>query len=263
MRKSHPHMFLFMAMLVVIGLVGQAWLGGEPGAVRASAVVGETNRLAPVQMAALPRPVRPIVASAPAVVAIAPARVERLSADAGVLVAAMCDLQLLADGTDLALDSAQWSALAAAVVRTQAIRHNYEAQIAVLQAAEPGRYRLEIPAYARAGDELRQRFVTELRAGLGEPVAGEVLAKLGRRLEDSFAGFGVGCQTLDITGDPVAAPGDVQIERTASYWNSVEGSDRVTTRREIHFPALEDPTGDSWSALLALVGEAAEARRSI
>ena len=53
----------------------------------------------------------------------------------------------------------------------------------------------------------------------------------------------------------VAAPGTVQVERTARYWNSIDGAERVTTRREVHFPATEDPTGETWGALLALVGK--------
>ena len=59
----------------------------------------------------------------------------------------------------------------------------------------------------------------------------------------------------EMPAHPAGKPSDIQVTRTVNYWNSVEGSDRVATRSEIHFPVLEDPTGDSWSALLAKVGE--------
>ena len=60
-------------------------------------------------------------------------------------------------------------------------------------------------------------------------------------------------QTLDVTANRGGALDDMEVTRTVTYWNSVEGSDRPTTRREVHFPAIEDPTGDRWSALLAMV----------
>ncbi len=179
-----------------------------------------------------------------------------LSADEAVRFTTLCDLHLLAGETELDLTTKQWSRLAEIVVQTQAVRHHYEATIAVATETAPGRYRLEIPAYAAAGDELRRRFLADLEAGLGQEAAAEVTEKLGRQLEGRFAGFGVGTQTLDITGDPVVKPADVQVARTARYWNSVEGNDRVTTRREVTFPASEDPTGENWNALLALVGKA-------
>lgn len=177
----------------------------------------------------------------------------QLSEDASALVAEMCDLQLLADGTDLTLDSRQWSAFAGVVLRAQAIRQTYEARIATSTVIAPGQYRMEIPVYASAGDLLRENFNTELRTALGEAAAADVLAKLGDKLEARFAGFGVSAQTLDIIAKPDASLSDIQITRTVMYWNSVEGGDHPAIRREIHFPAYEDPTGDSWSALLAAV----------
>jgi hypothetical protein len=66
---------------------------------------------------------------------------------------------------------------------------------------------------------------------------------------------------LDITTAASGELSDVQVLRTVKYWNSVEGRDRLTTRREYHFPVWEDPTGDSWGALLAmLVGAGTEQR---
>ena len=176
-----------------------------------------------------------------------------LSVDASALVAEMCDLQLLAHGTGLALNSRQWSTFAAVVLRTQAIRQTYEAQIATSKAVAPGKYRVEIPVYPGAGDVLREKFNAELRTELGQAIAANVLAKLGDRLEARFAGFGVSVQTLDIVADPRGTLSDLQVTRTVTYWNSVAGTDQLTTRLEMHFPALEDPTGDSWSALLAMV----------
>lgn len=176
-----------------------------------------------------------------------------LSADDTRLVAEMCDLHLLANGTDLVLTSGQWSALAAVVVRMHAVQRTYEAEIATATRIEPGRYRVEIPMYATAGDTLRENFHAELRAELGPAAAGEVLAKIGGRLEARFAGFGVSAQTLEITAGPDGRTGDVRVTRTVTYWNSVDDADRPITRRETHFPVWEDQTGDSWAALLAVV----------
>jgi hypothetical protein len=179
---------------------------------------------------------------------------DELSGDATALVGEMCDLQLLAQGTGLALDSRQWSMLAAVVLNTQAVRQIYEAEIATATLVAPGQYRVEVPSYASAGDLLRAQFHADLRAKLGEATAGEVLAKLGEKLEGHFAGFGVSLQTIDIAADPRGADTNWQVTRTVTYWNSVDGGDRLTTRRETHFPAWEDPTGERWAALLAVVG---------
>ncbi len=176
-----------------------------------------------------------------------------LSADANALVTEMCDLHLLAEKTDLSMTSQEWSAFAGVVVRMQAIRQTYEAQIATAQKVSDGCYRLEIPAYPAMGDALREKFHDELRNELGETKAGDVLAKLGDRLESRFAGFGVGLQTLDITTGLSGSPANTEVTRTVTYWNSVEGTERLTTQREVHYPGYEDPTGDSWSALLSVV----------
>ena len=252
MRKPRTNILLLATVLIVVGLIGRAWLAGAPASVSKAAVIGAAK---PAPAVAVKSNDEAAITTMPATDSFAP-RLEQLSGDASVLVVAMCDLQLMAGDTGLSLDSVQWSALAAVVVRTQTIRHNYEAQIATLKAIAPGKCRVEIPMYTRAGDVLRRQFTAELRAGLGEATATEVLAKIGERLEASFAGFGVSVQTLDITGNPATELGDVQIAQTTSYWNSGEGSDRLKTRHEIHFPAVEDPTGDSCDALLAMVGEA-------
>ena len=257
MRKPRTTILLLAAILGAVGFKGQTWLARKSKRTTISALELKVvpARVVPFQ--------RVIVASQKSSVASigtqarsmisSPAMPHQLSDDATALVAEMCDLQLLAHDTPLALNSRQWSVFAAVVLRNQAIRQNYEAQIATSKSVAPGQYRVEIPAYASAGDVLREKFNTELRTELGETTAANVLAELGDRLEGRFAGFGVSVQTLDITATSSGAPSDVQVTRTVTYWNSVEGSDRLTTRRETHFPAFEDPTGDSWSALLAMV----------
>lgn len=249
MRKSRPSMFLLLAALVLVGLGGWAWLGGK-----GPAREGDFHdyELGP---AGAPPPEGVDLARFAAESADAPdvEPVRVLATEDAALFGSVCDLQLLAEGTELKLSGRQWTSLAAAVVQLQAVRHSYEAEIARVQAVSPDRHRIEIPAYPEAGDELRRQLHRELRANLGEAVATDVIAKLGGRLEGHFAGFGVSDQTLEIVGDPAGAPGAVQVEREARYWNSVDGRDRLTTRREVHLPAVEDPVGDNWHALLALV----------
>lgn len=193
--------------------------------------------------------------------AVEPTRVEpgpaapvlELPAEAAAQFAALCELRLLAADTELDLSHREWAALSALVSETQQVRLAYEAEIARTEMLAPGRHRVDIPAYAEAGDELRRRFQAELRATLGDDVAAEVREKFGTKLEALFAGFGVSSQTLDITGDPVRAPAEVTVERTARYWNSVDGGKRVTTRRDVQFPAAADPASEAWLPLLALL----------
>jgi len=232
-----------------VGLVGRAWLAG-------SSTVGEKYRLEE-ELGPAGAPMPEDLGSAGFAEnsdAFSSARpVMTLAREDAALFGVACDLQLMAEGTNLQLSGRQWTALATVVAELQAVRRNYEAGIAQVREVAPGRYRLEIPAYPEAGDELRRRFHAELQTALGAEVAAELNAKLGSRLEGHFAGFGVGNQTLEIVGDPLHAPEAVQVERVARYWNSREGGDRVTTRREVNLPAIEDPVGESWPALLALV----------
>lgn len=255
-RNPRSSILLLAAVIGAAGFLGRIWLGERtaPGALRTpvqAASVVPADRVVHFEIADATDDV-----SAPAATANEPRRVEQLSPAESTLFATTCDLHLLAGETELDLTTRQWTRLAEIVVQTQAVRHNYEATIAVAHETAPGRYRLEIPVYAAAGDELRRQFLADLQNGLGKEAAAEVMEKLGRQLESRFAGFGVGAQTLEITGDPARAPADVQVARTARYWNSVEGSERVTTRREVTFPASEDPTGDNWHALLALISTA-------
>jgi len=259
MCKPRTTTLLFAAILVAVSFKGQAWLAAKTkeAAISPAAVESTLTLAAPVKRAAAISE-KPAVISAKASTSTfaaisTTAKPLQLSSDATALLAEMCDLQLLAHGTGLNLNSRQWSAFASVVLRNQAIRQTYEAEIATSKVVAPGQYRVEIPAYADVGDGLRGKFITDLRTALGETVAVNVLTELGDRLEARFAGFGVSMQTLDITGNPQGTLADIQITRTVTYWNSVDGNDRPTTRREIHFPASEDPTGDSWSALLAMV----------
>lgn len=189
----------------------------------------------------------------PAHFSAAPATLAELTPDAAALTAEIAELQMLAADSGLELQTRQWAALATATLKIQAIRQAFEATIATAAPLAEGRFRVEIPAYAAAGDALRARFQAELREQLGEANAAEVLQQIGARLEGRFAGFGVSVQTLDIVVDRSGGGGDV-VTRTVNYWNGVAGGERLTTRRETHFPDREDPTGELWRPLLALVG---------
>lgn len=183
----------------------------------------------------------------------APAPVSKLPADAGALVAEQAALQSMAQGTDLQLTPEQWAGLAAVTLHFQAIRHGYEATIAQATYVQPGAYRLAIPAYPDAGDTLRAKFQAELQEKLGATAAEQITRQLAGRLEGHFAGFGVGAQTLDFLTDAGAADSEYQVTRTVQFWNSVEAKERLTTRRETHFPGIEDPSGHTWGPFLAVL----------
>ncbi|MBA4137311.1 MAG: hypothetical protein C0518_08350 [Opitutus sp.] len=258
MRNVRSRLILVAVGLGVLGTIGGGWQFGRTASPTKLAAVATL----PVSADRVVRFEIPGAEEANEVVerfdegAPRSALVAELSANDAAQFAALCQLRLLAADTELDLSHREWATLAAAVAHAQAVRLNYEAEIAHVVAVAPGRHRVEVPAYAEAGEELRRQFTAELHAGLGEAVAGEVLAKLGRQLEGSFAGFGVSNQTLEVAGDPARAPGDVTIERTARYGNSADDDGRVLTRREMLFPLAEDPTGESWTVLLARVGKA-------
>lgn len=258
MRKPRSIIILLVVTFAVVGFSGQVLVAGKSKrtaifALNPEWVLTLTRSVQRGTVTLSEAAVAPTTTSRALVALPESVPPQQLSTDANALVTEMCDLQLLAYDTSLTLDSRQWSALAAVVLRTQAIRQTYEAQIATSQVIAPGFSRVEIPVYASVGDLLREKFYTGLRTELGEATTADVLAKLGDKLEARFAGFGVSVQTLEITGNPVGALSDVQVTRTEAYWNSVDGRERLTIRCETHFPAWEDPTGDSWSALLALV----------
>lgn len=233
-----------LVALVITGAVIGLWPAGK-------------DDEAVVNMRAPRSEVRPVVVESPRVVEfLQPAIATSIStampaveASAGTTahVAEMVALQMLAQGTELELSARQWAELANVTAEIQAVRHAYEASIAVATGREPGRSRIEIPAYAAAGDALRARFHTSLREQLGDANAVEILERLGARLEGHFAGFGVSVQTLEVSG----APAEFAVTRTIQFWNSVDGHDRLTTRRETHFPRQEDPAGESWGPLLS------------
>ena len=145
----------------------------------------------------------------------------------------------------------EWAALATVTLNTQAVRHAYEAEIAVATVSEGGEGRLEIPAYVEAGAALRTEFYGELLKALGEVAASEVVTKLSERLESRFAGFGAAVQTLDISLREGC------VTRTVAYWDEPDLGGETRTRRETIFPQMEDPDGLQWGPLLARV-EAAQ-----
>lgn len=247
LRRVSPHWLVALAITgVLIGWRSEAERSGPAG--------DAGTRRAEARVVAVP-PGRVVEFFQPARATAAAGAVPFVEASAGVSahVAEIVALQLLAQGTELELGAQQWSALAEVTAEIQAIRHAYEASIAVATWPEPGRGRIEIPAYAAAGDALRARFHAGLREQLGEANAAEILEQLGPRLEGHFAGFGVSVQRLDVTGGPGGIPTEWEITRTVNYWNSVEGQDRLTTRRETHFPGREDPAGENWEPLLTVL----------
>jgi hypothetical protein len=189
----------------------------------------------------------------PAVVA-ARAAVE-LPAESAAIIAEVVHLQQLAQDSDLELSPEQWIAFAAVTRDIQEIRQAYEASIASASSAGQGKYRVEVPVYAAAGDALRAKFQAALHAELGDATAGAILASMGQRLEGYFGGFGVSAQTVEIAAAAARDP-DCVVTRTVRYWNSVEGSERLATRRETHFPTAEDPNGEMWGPFLELAAQA-------
>lgn len=173
-----------------------------------------------------------------------------LGADATVALGEQVALQALAEKVGLELSPRQWTALAAATAHIQAVRQAYEASIAKVERLGDGRYRMEIPAYPAAGDALREKFQAELRAHLGDASVSEIMTQLGGELEGHFGGFGVSVQTLEFAAARNGVEADYQVTRTVHYWNAVAGENRLTTRRETHFPGLEDPSGHAWGPFL-------------
>lgn len=254
--KSRQLLLLLIVALGVVGALGLA-LRTQPAPAVAS-THSATKISAPVAADRIVAFETPDADASPVAVATGSGQAQppvELPAGEATQFSTLIELQLAASEMNLDLDltTKQWQAFAAAVVQAQAVRHNYEATIATAKEIGPGRYRIDIPAYAAAGDELRRQLLAELERGLGQDAAAQVAQAFGSRFEGSFAGFGVSAQTLEITGDPAAAPAKVEILRTVRYWNSLEGREKLTTRREVHFPSDEDPSGERWNALLALV----------
>lgn len=170
-----------------------------------------------------------------------------IGAGAEALLAEEIALRALVGAEELSLTEREWAALAMVTLNTQAVRHAYEAEIAVVAVGEGGDGRLEIPAYVEAGAVLRTEFYGELLKALGESAAMEVVRKLSERLESRFAGFGAAVQTLDVSLS------EGIVTRTVAYWDEADAGGATRTRRETVFPGMEDPDGLQWGALLERV----------
>ena len=178
-----------------------------------------------------------------------PAAVRPLAADSSAALAEQITLRQLAHGRDLALGEEAWAELAAVVARHQAIRHAHEASLATVMSQPHGGFVIEVPAYGDVGELLRAQLYAEVAQRLGGAAADQVLLHLGDALEGYFAGFGVSAQTLEVP--TVEAFGEHFVTRTIAY--SSDDDDRIRTRREMHLPGAEDPTGQRWSPFLALL----------
>jgi hypothetical protein len=178
--------------------------------------------------------------------------IARISAGTAAVLAEEIELRTLGEPLKLSLTAQQWAAFAEVTLYAQAVRHVYEAEIAVMRPTEDGRQRVEIPVYAAAGDALRGELYSALRRELGPGVAGEVICKFKHGLEARFAGFGVSTQTLDFAADEEGKIGDGAVTRTVVFARSTDaGGDQPTMRCETSFPRLEDPEGLQWGPLLA------------
>ena len=243
--------FLLLAAALLTGGRAICVRVSHDGGPVAAKIPAELKTVEPARRLAMAR--RGIESGAPArrVEGIAAAQPAELNADESALLGETCELQLLARGSGLAIDSKQWSELAAVALDTDAIRQTYEAEIATAVAEAPGKFRVEIPSYASAGEALRAKFYAQLDRVLGTAAAADVADRIGARLEARFGGFGISEQTLEITGDPRTDLADCVVKRTVTYTTQGEQGDRVATRRETFLPAWEDPAGDRWGTLLA------------
>ncbi len=163
------------------------------------------------------------------------------------LLAEEIALRALVGAEELSLTEREWAALATVTLNMQAVRHAYEAEIAVATVMADGNGRLEIPEYVEAGAALRTEFYGELLKALGEASAGEVVKKLSERLESRFAGFGAAVQTLDVSLR------EGSVTRTVAYWDDADAVGKTRIRRETIFPMMEDSDGLQWGALLKRV----------
>jgi len=182
--------------------------------------------------------------------------IAELSPDSAAALAEQVTLRQLAHDTDLQLSDTAWADLAAIVAHHQAIRHAHEAAIASVDRLADGRAEVHVPAYGDFGDLLRGRMFDEIARRLGADAADQVDLHLGGALEGHFAGFGVSAQTLEFPGPSL--PGDKYITRTIAY-SAPGDNDRLRTRREVHLPSIEDPSGTRWAPFMELL---AKPRRS-
>jgi hypothetical protein len=183
------------------------------------------------------------------------ARTLALTGAAAELLAEEVALRTMPNAANLQLTGEQWTELARVTANCQAVRQAFEASIATPHVLGRGLYRVDVPAYPHAGDALRAKLHSDLRAALGDAVARHVTSELGDGLEAHFAGFGVSVQTLDFKADLNGAEAEYEVTRTIKYWKSKAADDRLTTRQETHFPGLEDAAGHTWGPFLALLAE--------
>jgi hypothetical protein len=242
---------LIGSALVVIIVGAQVIKMRAPRLKQSTASMAESSPVAELR-ADSPVPLRPIVPAQVAHGVESRNPTDTIRGDAAAAIAELAHLQNLAAKTDLWLDDEQWTALAEIVLHAQAVRHAYEATIATSKACADG-YRLEIPMYAGAGDSMRSMFHRELRETLGDDVAQEIVAQLGPALEGHLGGFGVSMQTLDFTRDPAGRAAEYSVTRTVVFSSHGGVADKLTTRRETHFPGLEDPSGHAWGPFLSML----------
>lgn len=244
---------LALAILLVGGTVIVRHLGtpGRP-VVSTPASPPPSDRL--TRQAGVAVPVAPMTAAPRRFARPAPAS---LSAAATDTLLDQVALRQLAHDRDLELTELQWNVVADIVGHYQSVRQAYEASIASVTPVAPGRYRVDVPPYADVGDALRAELMLELRETLGITTTAQLEERLGEPLEGYFAGFGVSAQRLEFVAQPGEQPNDFLVTRTATFWNSVQGREQLTTRREAHWPRLEDPTGRRWAPFLALLGASA------
>jgi hypothetical protein len=157
-------------------------------------------------------------------------------------------LHQLAADTGLLLSDDQWAALGEVTAHYRAVRLAYEAEIAQAVHAEPGLCILEVPAYAKAGQAMREMLFSDLSRHLGAWAASEVQARLGAGLNRSFGGFGAAPQTLEFHSPGAASAGGPRVDRRLWRENG------TVARTETSLPVIEDPSGTVWGPLLARAG---------
>lgn len=252
MSPRRWYLSLGFAALVCGGLSRLGDAGGVPPTavtVPARSVPPSELNVAPLAASPAPAPVQSVLAAPAAVVPIA------LPQDGQAQLAEVVALQQLAGG-ELQLTPRQWATFAAVSSHFQAVRHAYEATLGEVRVTAPNQVRVEIPAYPEAGDALRARFFAELAAQMGHVAADEIGRRMGSKLEGYFAGFGVSVQTLEFEAGAQQAD-DYRVTRTIRYWDAVAAGQELNTRRETHFPALEDPSGHQWGPFLAAIASRA------
>ena len=170
---------------------------------------------------------------------------------AAAVLAEEIELRALGEARAVSLTAEQWTAFAGLTLGHQAIRHAYEAEVAVVTEAGNGRHRMEIPAYVEAGAALRGEFYAALLSELGDLVAEEIVRKLSPELESRFAGFGAAAQTLEFSERASGIADGGSVTRTTVYWDEAVDGDALRMRQETFFPLMEDPDGLQWGPLLA------------